>query len=123
MNITFDKNVFNDTYYPYLCDYSHRFEVYYGGAGSGKSHFVAQKIIFKCLRQKRKVLVIRKVARTLQDSVYQLILDILCEWGLYCVFSVNRSTLTIRFATGSVILFKGLDDEEKIKSILLIIPR
>ena len=37
----------NRSYAPYFYDYSHRFEVYYGGAGSGKSHFIAQKILFK----------------------------------------------------------------------------
>ena len=28
------KEMFNDTYLPYLMDYTHRDEIYYGGAGS-----------------------------------------------------------------------------------------
>lgn len=33
-NLVIKKNVFNDKYYPLLFDYSKRYEVYYGGAGS-----------------------------------------------------------------------------------------
>lgn len=38
--IKISKDVFNDSFYPLLFDYSHRFEVYRGGSGSGKSHFI-----------------------------------------------------------------------------------
>ena len=69
------RSLFNDTYFPYLFDYSHRYEVYFGRAGSGKSVFVAQKIICKACTSKRKVLIIRKYATTLKDSVFQLIID------------------------------------------------
>ena len=31
INLTLSKKLFNDTYFPYLSDYSHRYEVYYGG--------------------------------------------------------------------------------------------
>ena len=41
MKINIHKEIFNDAYYPYLLDYGKRYEVYYGGAGSGKSVFVA----------------------------------------------------------------------------------
>jgi phage terminase large subunit len=32
--LNISKEIFNDTFYPYLFDYSHRFEVYRGSAGS-----------------------------------------------------------------------------------------
>ena len=32
IQIKIDKSVFNDSFYPYLFDYSNRFEVYRGGA-------------------------------------------------------------------------------------------
>ena len=117
INIKLSKKLFNETYYPYLLDYKHRYEVYYGGAGSGKSVFVAQKLIFKALNQKRKILVIRKVGTTLKDSVFQLINDTLKEWKIYNLCQVNLSTYTITLPNDSVFLFKGLDDREKIKSI------
>lgn len=111
------RSLFNDTYFPYLFDYSHRYEVYYGGAGSGKSVFVAQKIICKACTSKRKVLIIRKYATTLKDSVFQLIIDQLKKWKIYRFCKVNMSTYTITLPNESVLLFKGLDDPEKIKSI------
>lgn len=117
INLSLDKRLFNNTYYPYLTDYSKRYNVFYGGAASGKSHFVAQKLTYKLLAHRRKLLVIRKVGRTLKDSVFQLFTDILSQWKLISYCTINRTTLSIAFPNGSIILFKGLDDGEKIKSI------
>ena len=33
-NVKISKKVFNETYLPYLMDYTQRDEIYYGGAGS-----------------------------------------------------------------------------------------
>ena len=52
-NVKISKKVFNPTYLPYLTNYEKRTEVYYGGAGSGKSDFIAQKLINKGLTSKR----------------------------------------------------------------------
>ena len=119
MNITLNvkKSAFNSVYYPHLLDYSKRYEVYYGGAGSGKSVFVAQKLLVKACRSKRKILIIRKYGTTLKDSVFQLISDMLRKWQLYEHCKVNLSTFTIVLPNDSMILFKGMDDSEKIKSI------
>lgn len=103
-------------YWPYVRDYTTRFNVYYGGAGSGKSHFVAQKIILKILQYKRKLLVIRKVGNTLKDSVWAMFLKLLYQMP-QVIRTVNKSEFTIELINGSIILFKGLDDPEKVKSI------
>lgn len=120
IELNISKGIFNPTYYPYLFSYSNRYEIYYGGAGSGKSHFITQKLLLKCLREKRKLLVIRKVGRTLKDSVFQLFLDIIDQFKLMSLCEINRTTFTIELPNGSIILFKGLDDSEKIKSITAI---
>lgn len=117
MKLKIKKSLFNDVYYPLLFNYSKRYEVYYGGAGSGKSVFIAQKIIVKALNNKRKVLVIRKYGTTLKDSVFQLVVDILKKWKIYDYCKINLTTYTITLPNESMILFKGLDDSEKIKSI------
>ena len=31
INLNIKKNIFNDTYFPHLQDYSKRYEIYYGG--------------------------------------------------------------------------------------------
>ena len=103
-------------YWPYVRDYSTRFNVYYGGAGSGKSHFVSQKIILKILQYKRKLLVVRKVGNTLKDSVWAMFLKLLYQMPAV-IKTINKSEYTIELINGSVILFKGFDDPEKIKSI------
>lgn len=109
--------VFNDWVYEGITDYSHRIEVYYGGAGSGKSYGGTQKIYLKALNSKRKVLVIRKIQRTIKDSIFSVMLSHLHSSGLYDLCRVSRSDLEIELPNGSIFLFKGLDDPEKIKSI------
>lgn len=75
MKINIHKDIFLPAYLGDLQDYSHRILVLYGGAGSGKSHYAAQKLVFKALKDKRKVLVLRKVNRTTKNSTFQLLLD------------------------------------------------
>lgn len=103
-------------YHPYVRDYETRYNVYYGGAGSGKSHFVMQKLLLKCLQFKRKLLVVRKVGNTLKDSVWAMCLKLLYQMP-QVIASVNKSEFTIELVSGTIILFKGFDDPEKIKSI------
>jgi len=106
----------NPAFRPRLLDYSKRINVEYGGAGSGKSHFVVQKMIVKALRSRRRVLVVRKVAATIRESIFALFLDQLSPI-LPVVKSVNKTDMTISLINGSQFVFKGLDDREKIKSI------
>ena len=68
IKLNIKKKVFNDVYFPYLRDYSHKYEIYYGGSGSGKSYFIAQKLLIKALTDKRDVLVIRKVGVSQKES-------------------------------------------------------
>ena len=117
INLKLSRTLFNDIYYPQLFDYNKRYEVYYGGAGSGKSVFIAQKLLLKAINNKRKVLIIRKYGTTLRDSVFQLVIDTLKKWKIYEYCRINLSTYTITLPNESVFLFKGLDDSEKIKSI------
>lgn len=118
MKITINKKGILPCYLPYIRDYETRVNVFYGGAGSGKSYFVMQKIILKALDSQRKVLIVRKVGATLKESVWSLTLELIHTGGLTpTVKQINKSDLTIEFLNGSVLLFKGLDDSEKIKSI------
>ena len=103
-------------YHQYMTDYTTRVNVHYGSAGSGKSFFITQKLCIKALLMKRKILVVRKVGATLKDSVWSLFNSVLYQLG-NPVESVNNSDFSIKLINGSVILFKGLDNAEKIKSI------
>ena len=117
IDLRLSRRLFNDIYYPHLLDYSKRYEVYYGGAGSGKSHFVFQKAVIKALSDVRKVLVIRKTAKSNLNSTYQMTLDTLSKFNLLSYCQINKTTLTITLPNGSIFLFYGCDDPEKLKSI------
>lgn len=109
--------IFNEWVYNSIADYSKRIEVYYGGAGSGKSYGATQKVLLKALKYRRKVLVIRKIQRTIKDSIWALLIAHLHASGFYDACRVNRSDFEIELPNGSIFIFKGLDDPEKIKSI------
>jgi phage terminase large subunit len=117
INLKIHKRIFNDSFFPLLFDYSHRYLVLYGGAGSGKSVFAVQRTVIKALREKRKVLFIRKYATTLKDSIFDLVRSTLDQYKLLDYCTINKSTFTIELPNGSVFLFKGIDDPEKVKSI------
>ena len=118
INLRISKKIFNDVYYPQLFNYDTRINVYYGGGGSGKSHFVVQKMVLKALKfEKRRILVIRKVGKDIRESIFALTKRVISDWGLYDKCKVNKSDLTIELPNKSVFIFKGLDDEERIKSI------
>lgn len=117
MKISVSKKIFNPAYLPSLLSYDTRYEVYYGGAGSGKSHFVAQKLVFKALREERKILVLRKVGRTVKQSVFPMLIETLKFFKVLDMCKINKSDFTIELPNGSMFVLTGLDDSEKIKSI------
>ena len=112
-----NPDVFNKWIYDIIDDYNYRIEAYMGGAGSGKSYGACQKVLLKALNYKRRVLVVRKVSNTLKVSIWRLMLDLLIDCGIYDFCTINKSDLEIELPNGSIFLFKGLDDPEKIKSI------
>lgn len=112
-----NKKAFNKWIYDIIDDYSNRIEVYYGGAGSGKSYGAFQKVLLKALKSKRRVLVVRKVGVTLKVSVWALMISLLNASGMYSFSKINKSDFEIELPNGSIFIFKGLDDPEKIKSI------
>jgi phage terminase large subunit len=92
----------------------------YGGASSGKSHGVVQKVVLKALRHwnhPRKVLWLRKVDRTIKDSIFTDVIDCLSTWKLLPFCKVNQTSYTIKLPNGGMFLFKGMQDPERIKSI------
>lgn len=91
--------------------------VFYGGAGSGKSYAIAQILVYKALKSKRKILVLRKVNRTTKNSTFQLLLDTLDRFKILGLCNVNKTDFSIVLPNGSTFLCMGLDDPEKIKSI------
>ena len=117
INLKLHKNLFAEKFYPYLFDYTTRWEVFYGGAGSGKSYFITQKIIIRCCREPIKVLVCRRYGSTLRNSCFSLFKEILTKWKLTPYLKIRETDFNIKFPNGSEIIMVGLDEETKLLSL------
>ena len=104
-------------FYPYLLDYSHRWEIYMGSAGSAKSYFITQKLIVRACREKVKILVCRRTATTIRNTCFSLFKDILTKWQLTPYVKIRETDFNIKFPNGSEIIFIGLDEETKLLSL------
>ena len=112
------ESLLNPIYIPKLYD-QHRYMVLKGGSGAGKSHFACQKILYRTMtEQGHRFLIIRKVKDTVSKSVFQLFQDYITKWDLDDEFKINKNSQVITFrGNGNMILFAGIDDPKKLKSI------
>ncbi len=96
-----------------------RIRISYGGAGSGKSYCAFQEMIYKVVAEPgHNYLVCRKVGTSNRISTFPLAQQIITELGLWSVFKMNKSDMSLTCTVnGNMIIFKGLDDIEKIKSV------
>ena len=90
----------------------------YGSRDSGKSRDTAQRLVVKCLSAPYfRHILCRKTFNTIKDSQWQLIKDIVDEWGLSQFFTFTMNPLSITCINGNKFLARGFDDPQKIKSI------
>ena len=93
-------------------------QIYFGGASSGKSFFIlAQRTPLDVLRTDRNFLIIRNVAKSNRNSTFNEIRKGIFGMGLSRAFTINKTEMTITCVNGNQILFAGLDDVEKLKSV------
>lgn len=90
-----------------------------GGRGSTKSSFLSVELILQLLKHPDcHAAVFRKVGNTLRTSVYAQVCWAISELGLYSKFRCTVSPMECTYKpTGQKILFFGLDDPGKVKSI------
>lgn len=90
-----------------------------GGRGSGKSSFLSIELLLFLLRHPDcHALAVRKVANTLRSSVYPQLNWAVGALGLSHLFRSTLSPLEMVYTpTGQRILFLGMDDPGKLKSI------
>ena len=107
----------NDTFIPLFYDQS-RYQVLVGGGGGGKSIYAGRKVLERITSEKgHRWLVVRKVAKTIKQSCFQQLKGQITEHYTYSDFKINESDMVMTHKNGSQILFAGLDDVEKLKSI------
>ena len=101
----------------------HRYTHYWlaGGRGSTKSSFASLCVPLMLLQNPRcHAVVLRKVANTLRNSVYNQVEWAIDALGLSDAFAARVSPLSFEYRrTGQKILFLGVDDKSKIKSLKL----
>ena len=122
LNFSYLPEITNDIYYP-LYDNTDRYLVLWGGGSSGKSYFAAEKIIYRTLTEKgHKILCVRKVGKTIRESQFAELKRVCQAWGVSHLFRFPKgltSDLYIQCkVNGNEIIFVGLDDAEKMKSIV-----
>ena len=90
-----------------------------GGRGSGKSSYLSIELILQLIKHPGcHALVLRKVGGTLRTSVYPQILWAVNALGLEGYFRLSLSPMEAEYLpTGQKILFFGMDDAGKLKSI------
>lgn len=117
---------YKDLIAPHFIDVSkdifqHKYTHYYftGGRGSGKSSKVAIDVVVLLMANRDvNALVLRKVAATLRDSVFNQILWAIDLLQVNAYFKATTSPFEITYKpTGQKIFFRGADDPIKIKSI------
>ncbi|MEK5354533.1 PBSX family phage terminase large subunit [Paenibacillus sp. FSL L8-0709] len=99
---------------------SHRYlrHVLKGGRGSAKSTHIGLKVVKDVMKYPVTALVIRKVARTLEESVFEQLKEAIEILGVSAYWRVLKSPLQLIYLPrGNKIIFRGADDPLKLKSI------
>lgn len=120
--ITNRNKLFNSLFYK-LQKADTRIVINYGGSGSGKSVSQHQLELIHQLKSTCNfdTLFIRKHSTDIYDSCYKLLESLAKKYGCYeefdWVYSNAKRQITNK-TTGHRILFKGIDDPDKLKSIV-----
>lgn len=116
VNLNIDKKIFLPVYYPYLFDYSKRYNVYYGGRASGKTYFLIQKLLLKGLKEKRVILLMNKQTNKVSDGVWRELNNAIDLFHLRPYFTFNKTEFRATcILNGTQFRCLGLEDSERIK--------
>lgn len=110
----------NETFLPLFAD-EHKHLVVKGGGGSGKSIWAGNKILERCKWEPgHRFLVVRKTAKSLRESCFHQLAESARKNYAAEIARIPKGKsgdMYITFKNGSEIIFAGLDDVEKLKSI------
>lgn len=89
-----------------------------GGRGSGKSTHIALRLIYDMMKYPVTTLCVRKVARTLEESVFEQLKEAIALLNVEDYWRVMKSPLQLIYVPrGNKIIFRGADDPLKLKSL------
>jgi phage terminase large subunit len=110
---------FNPSFLPYL-NKIYNYEVYWGGRGSGKSRFIAQKLVMQLSTMSgRNLVAMRKQATDCRNSCFAIIYKTIHKFKLQDMWDIRENPDMRMFnkVTRSEIIFTGMDKAENIKSL------
>jgi phage terminase large subunit len=117
LEIEIDEDVFLPCY-RHLVHSTHDINFLWGGRDSGKSHFIAQKLILDCLQSDYfRCILIKKTGISIKDAQFQAIKDIIYEWEIDHLFRFKEHPLEIHCINGNKFISRGCDEPERLKSI------
>jgi hypothetical protein len=117
IEIEFDYDVFLPKY-RHLVDSDADIFVLWGGRDSGKSHFIAQKLVKDCLEEEYfKCILTRKVQDTIKESQWATIKEVIEDWRLQHLFDFTTHPLEIRCINGNKFIARGADKSGKVKGV------
>lgn len=105
-----------------ILDHKHVHYVFKGGRGSTKSSFISEMIpLLLADHPMVHCVVFRKIGNTIKNSVWSQVVWGIDKWGLRDYFQIPKTIANpiVYKPTGQQILFMGLDDPNKVKSIKL----
>ncbi|EGT3681635.1 PBSX family phage terminase large subunit [Clostridioides difficile] len=118
INLEINPDVFNPIYLKHQLNNNNRYQIYFGGSSSGKSFSLAQRTVLDVFKGNRNYLIVRNVQSTLKRSCLNEITKAINNFKLNEYFQVNKTDMIITCKLNNKqILFCGLDDVEKVKSI------
>ena len=113
MVINIDEEVFLPAYRHLLesdCDIN----FLWGGRDSGKSYFIASKLLMDCLKSSYfRCILIKKTHESIKDSQWQMIKDIAEMWGVSQLLDFTSSPLETRCVNGNKCISRGCDNHSK----------
>ena len=111
---------YNPVYEDYLMGTGKRYNVLYGGRGSGKSIAAAQRQMLRLINEhgaNHVILGVRKFKSSVYDSVFREMKNIIKEWNLGVYFTINETRMSLVYMpNGNEFITTGVDDPEKHKS-------
>ena len=105
-----------------ILDHNHVHYVFKGGRGSTKSSFISEMIPLLIINHPNvHCIVFRKIGNTIKNSVWSQVVWGIDKWGLRDFFQIPKTIANpiVYKPTGQQILFMGLDDPNKVKSVKL----
>lgn len=105
-----------------ILDHNHVHYVFKGGRGSAKSSFISEMLPLLLVQNPSvHAVVFRKVGNTIKNSVWAQVVWGIDKWDLRDYFQIPKTIANpiVFKPTGQQILFMGLDDPNKVKSVKL----